>query len=161
MMRSRLVLLVEDNGDDAELARRAFAISRVPSRVVVASDGEEALDYLFAEGAHAGRAAQDAPDVVLLDLKLPRLDGHEVLRRIRADDRTCRLPVVVLTSSAEERDIRESYNEGANSYVRKPLDLNDFLRAVAQLSEYWLHRNEIAWDWSRGAGLPAGEVPGI
>jgi two-component system response regulator len=105
MIRNRIILLVEDNLDEVELALRAFEINEIANEIVVANDGQEALDYLFAEGSHAARGPAAMPDVVLLDLKLPKLDGHEVLRRIRADDRTSRLPVVVLTSSNEERDI--------------------------------------------------------
>ncbi|PWT72288.1 MAG: two-component system response regulator [Proteobacteria bacterium] len=139
---NKLILLVEDNPDDEELALRAFRRGRVPGPVVVVRDGAEALDYLFRTGKHAGRGIDAAPAVVLLDLKLPKLDGLEVLRRIRGDVRTRCLPVVVLTSSREEQDIVESYNLGANSYVRKPVDFSEFVEAVRSLGVYWLMLNE-------------------
>ncbi|HEX3861011.1 MAG TPA: response regulator [Stellaceae bacterium] len=138
------LLLVEDNPDDAELARRAFARCDLPHRLVWASDGEEALDYLFATGAHAGRDKQELPRAVLLDLKLPKLSGHEVLRRIRAEDATRRVPVIILTTSREERDIATSYDLGANSYVRKPVNFTQFVDAARQLGLYWLALNEPA-----------------
>lgn len=149
MIRNRVILLVEDNPDEVELTMRAFEINEFANEIVVVKDGQEALDYLFAEGAHAKRGSMAMPDVVLLDLKLPKLDGHEVLRRIRADERTNRLPVVVLTSSGEERDIGASYDLGANSFVRKPVDLDEFIKAVQQLGTYWLVRNEAPWHWGR------------
>ncbi len=138
----RTILLVEDNPDDVELTRRALDESHVANALDVVQDGVEALEYLFAEGEYAGRDASDLPAVVLLDLKLPRVDGLEVLRRIRADERTRVLPVVVLTSSNEERDIIESYNLGANSYVRKPVDFEQFLEATKTLGLYWLVINQ-------------------
>ena len=142
MTRNRIILLVEDNSDDAELTLRAFEKSKVINKIVVANDGAEALEYLFATGAHAGRDVTLMPAVVLLDLKLPRVDGLDVLRRMRADDRTRRLPVVVLTSSNEEQDLIRSYNLGANSFVRKPVDFAAFVSAAQQLGLYWLALNE-------------------
>ena len=141
-MRSRIILLVEDNPDDVELTFRAFERSKLMNEIVVARDGGEALDYLFATGAHAGRDVTLMPEVVLLDLNLPKLDGLEVLRRLRNDERTRRLPVVVLTSSNEEQDVLRSYDLGANSFVRKPMDFDQFLSAVQQLGMYWLVLNE-------------------
>jgi two-component system response regulator len=136
------LLLVEDNPDDVELTRRAFARGNVPSHLVVAWDGEEALDYLLASGAHAGRDPLDLPHAVLLDLKLPKISGLDVLRRIRATETTRRLPVIILTTSREERDIASSYDLGANSYVRKPVDFAQFVEAARQLGLYWLTLNE-------------------
>jgi two-component system response regulator len=142
MTRSGTILLVEDNPDDVDLTLRAFGKSKVVNEIAVARDGEEALDYLFARGARAGTDPIPLPEVVLLDLKLPKLDGLEVLRRIRADARTRRLPVVVLTSSNEEKDMVSSYNLGANSFVRKPVDFAQFLEAARQLGLYWLVLNQ-------------------
>ena len=136
-----VILLVEDNPDDVELARRAFEKCHIMNKMVVAGDGQEALDYLFQEGIHQGREANLMPHLVLLDLNLPRLCGLEVLRRLRADQRTRRLPVVVLTTSAEDRDIIDSYDLGANSYVRKPVDFAQFLEAAKQMGLYWLVLN--------------------
>src|SRR5829696_3450973 len=135
------ILLVEDNPDDVELTRVALQESKIANTLVVARDGVEALDYLFGTGAHEGRDTRLMPQVVLLDLKLPRLNGMEVLRRMRADDRTRYLPVVVLTSSDEEKDLFESYGLGANSYVRKPVDFAQFVDSVRQLGLYWLVLN--------------------
>jgi two-component system response regulator len=140
-MSSNVILLVEDNPDDAELALRAFKKSNIQNEVVVADDGVMALEYLFATGRFADRKP-GLPEVVLLDLNLPKLDGLEVLRRLRADERTKRLPVVVLTSSSEEQDILRSYELGANSYVRKPVDFGQFLEAARQLGLYWLVLNQ-------------------
>jgi len=141
-MSQKVILLVEDNPDDEELALLAFQRSNLVNEVVVARDGVEALDYLFGTGPHAGRNVSELPQVVLLDLKLPKVDGLEVLRRIRADPRTRRLPVVVLTSSKEEEDMMRSYELGANSYVRKPVEFEQFVEAVKQLQLYWLILNE-------------------
>jgi len=142
MIRSRLILLVEDNPDDAELTLRAFEESQTRSQIVVAPDGEQALDYLFAAGSYLGRDPKVMPDVVLLDLNLPKVDGLGVLHRMRSDSRTRRLPVVVLTSSNEESDIIRSYDLGANSFVQKPVDFTRFLNAARQLGLYWLGLNE-------------------
>jgi CheY-like chemotaxis protein len=143
-MQDRLILLVEDNPDDEALTVRALKKSNVMNEIVVARDGVLALDYLFGQGAYAGRDTTVMPQVVLLDLKLPKLDGLGVLRRLRSDDRTRLLPVVVLTSSNEERDRIESYGLGANSYVRKPVDFTQFSDAARQLGLYWLLLNEPA-----------------
>jgi two-component system, response regulator len=139
---TRVILLVEDNPDDEELTLRALKKSNISNPVAVARDGVEALDYVFARGAYAGRDTRDQPQVVLLDLKLPKLDGLEVLRALRAEPRTKRLPVVILTSSAEEQDILAGYDLGANSYIRKPVDFTQFVEAVRQLGLYWLVLNE-------------------
>jgi len=144
MNGDRVILLVEDNPRDEELTLRALKKSHVMNPVVVARDGVEALDYLFCRGAHAGRSPREVPQVVLLDLKLPKLDGIEVLAALRADERTKLLPVVVLTSSVEERDLVRSYSLGANSYVRKPVDFAEFLEATRQLGLYWLMMNQPA-----------------
>ena len=143
-MRSRDILLVEDNPDDEVLMLRALRKSNVVNQIIVVRDGAEALDYLFGEGEFAGRDTSVKPAVVLLDLQLPKIDGLEVLRRIRADERTRLLRVVILTSSDEERDIVNSYDLGANSYVRKPVDFGQFATAVQQLGLYWLLLNEAA-----------------
>ena len=137
-----MILLVEDNPDDEALTLRALKRANVRTEVVVARDGVEALDYLFGTGAHAGRDARHTPQVVLLDLKLPRLDGLEVLRRLRGDERTKLLPVVILTSSTEDQDRIAGYQLGANSYVRKPVDFSQFVEAVRQLGLYWLLLNQ-------------------
>jgi two-component system response regulator len=142
MNRSNIILLVEDNADDAELTLRAFRKSKILNEIVVVTDGVEALDYVFATGAHVGRDPKAIPEVILLDLKLPRIGGLEVLRRLRADERTRRIPVVVLTSSNEERDILSSYDLGANSFVRKPVDFAQFVDAAQHLGLYWLVMNE-------------------
>jgi two-component system response regulator len=140
-MSRNVILLVEDNVDDVDLTKRAFARANVANEIVVVTDGEEALEYLFATKRYADRRPEDLPQVVLLDLKLPKVDGHEVLRAIRTNDATRRLPVVVLTSSNEERDIIASYDLGANSFVRKPVDFAQFLEAARQLGLYWLVLN--------------------
>lgn len=137
----RAVLLVEDNPDDRELTRRALERNGLVNEIVMARDGVEALDYLFARGAWEGRDPAVLPQIVLLDLKLPKVDGLEVLKAIRADPRTARLPVIMLTSSLEERDLVESYANGVNSYVRKPVDFAAFQEAVRQLGMYWLLLN--------------------
>jgi two-component system, response regulator len=144
MKRNNIILLVEDNADDVELTLRAFRTSKVLNEIVVVSDGVEALDYLFATGSHAGRDRKLLPEVVLLDLKLPKIGGLEVLKRMRTDERTRRIPVVVLTSSNEERDILSSYDLGANSFVRKPVDFAQFADAARQLGMYWLVTNQPA-----------------
>ncbi len=136
------ILLVEDNPDDVELTLRALKKSKIANEVVVAKDGVEALDYLFGTGTHAGRDISKMPTVILLDLKLPRISGLEVLKRMRADKRTKLLPVVVLTSSREEQDLINSYRFGANSYIRKPVDFTKFVEAVRELELYWLVLNE-------------------
>ncbi len=141
-MNGKTILLVEDNQDDEELALLAFKKGQVLNEVVVARDGAEALDYLFATGAYTGRDIGTLPQMMLLDLKLPKIDGLEVLRRVRSDPRTRRLPVVILTSSREDEDLIRGYDCGANSYVRKPVDFNQFVEAVRQLQMYWLVLNE-------------------
>ena len=142
MTRSRMALLVEDNPDDVDLALRAFQRNSLIGELAVARDGAEALDYLFATGAHAGRDTKVMPEIVLLDLNLPKIDGLEVLRRLRADERTRRLPVVVLTSSNEEHDVSRSYDLGANSFVRKPVDFGHFVELARQLGTYWFAVNQ-------------------
>lgn len=141
-MKERIILLVEDSPDDVDLTLRALKKSNVLNEVVVVRDGAEALDYLFATGTYSGRDSTVMPEVVLLDLKLPKVDGLEVLRQIRADERTKLLPVVILTSSNEQRDVVESYKLGANSYIRKPVDFDQFIESVRQLGLYWLVLNE-------------------
>ena len=141
-MSKKIILLVEDNPDDELLAIRALKKNNISNEVVVARDGVEALDYLFGTGAHAGRDMSEMPQIILLDLKLPKIDGLEVLRRLRNDQRTKLLPVVVLTSSKEEQDLTESYSLGANSYIRKPVDFAQFTEAIRQLGLYWLVFNE-------------------
>ena len=142
-MDKKLILLVEDNPDDETLTLRAFKRNNILNEVVVARDGVEALDYLFSSGMYADRDMSVMPQVILLDLKLPKIDGLEVLRRLRADDRTKFLPVVILTSSKEEQDLINSYSLGANSYIRKPVDFSQFIEAVQQLKLYWLVLNEV------------------
>lgn len=142
MIAERPILLVEDNPDDEALTLRAFGKNAIANPVVVARDGVEAIDYLFGTGDHVGRDMHVMPAVVLLDLKLPRIDGLEVLRRIRADEHTSILPVVVLTTSGEPRDIQQAYQLGANSYIRKPVDYQDFVKSVNAILNYWLQLNE-------------------
>jgi two-component system response regulator len=141
-MENKVILLVEDNPDDVELTLRALKKNNIKNEVIVARDGAEALDYLFGAGQYAGRDQADSPTVVLLDLKLPKVDGLEVLRRIRADERTRLLPVVILTSSKEEQDVVNGYRFGCNSYVRKPVNFDEFVEATRQLGLYWLLLNE-------------------
>lgn len=141
-MPNKTILLIEDNPSDIELTRRALERSHVANELVVVQDGQEALDYLFGTGAHAGREVSDLPSVTLLDLKLPRVPGLEVLRAIRADPRTRRTPVVILTSSNEEHDVATSYDLGVNSYIQKPVDFTRFAEAIRQLGLYWLLLNE-------------------
>ena len=136
------ILLVEDNPDDEALTLRAFAKNKIRNPVVVARDGVEAIEYLLGTGPHAGRDKSVMPALVLLDLKLPRMDGLEVLRRVRADEHTALLPVVVLTTSRETQDIQEAYRLGANSYIRKPVNFDAFIKAVEQIGAYWLTLNE-------------------
>jgi CheY-like chemotaxis protein len=141
-MRDNIILLVEDNPMDEQLTLRALQRNEIRNEVVVVRDGAEALDYLFATGAYAQRDPFLLPEVVLLDLKLPKIDGLGVLRRIRADDRTKFLPVVILTSSSEEKDVLGGYSAGCNSYVRKPVEFSQFAEAIRQLGLYWLSVNE-------------------
>ena len=141
-MKQKYILLVEDNPDDAELTLRAFKKSNITNEVIVAHDGAEALDCLFGTGAYAGRDADIMLAVILLDLRLPKIDGLEVLRRVRGDERTKLLPVVILTSSKEEGDLTNGYKLGANSYIRKPVDFIQFSEAIRQAGLYWLIINE-------------------
>jgi len=141
-VNSKHILLVEDNPSDVKLTKRALEQNRITNKLIVAEDGQEALDYLFAIGRYAGRDARDLPSVVLMDLKLPRIDGLEVLKEIRANEHTKRIPVVILTSSDQEQDLIASYDLGANSYIRKPVDFHQFTEAVRNLGLYWLLLNE-------------------
>jgi two-component system response regulator len=141
-MSEKVILLVEDNPDDEELTLRALKKNNIQNDVVIARDGAEALDYLFGTGAYAGRDLSQMPSVTLLDLKLPKVDGLEVLKRIREHEQTKFLPVVILTSSKEEQDLIKGYSLGANSYIRKPVDFSQFIDAVRQLGLYWLLLNE-------------------
>jgi two-component system response regulator len=143
-LKPKIILLVEDNPSDVELTRRALEKSHIANELVVAEDGQEALDYLLGGAPHTGPKMNELPALVLLDLKLPKVDGLQVLRRIRADERTSRLPVVILTTSNEELDIAQSYDLGANSYIRKPVDFKQFVEAVQHLGLYWLVMNEPA-----------------
>src|SRR5256714_7990898 len=143
-MDNKVILLVEDNRRDEVLTLRALKKSNIVNDVVVARDGVEALDYLFGTGTHAGRDMSIMPQLILLDLKLPKVDGLQVLQKIRAEEHTRRLPVVIFTSSSEEEDMIKSYDLGANSYVRKPVDFEQFLEATRQLGLYWLVLNEAA-----------------
>lgn len=143
-MRDKYLLLIEDNPDDVELTLRAFKKSKVVNRIQVARDGAEAIDFLFGTGAHAGRDVAHTPQVILLDLGLPRVTGLEVLSKIRSDPRTRLLPVVILTSSKEEKDRMQGYLLGANSYICKPVDTEEFTEAARELGLYWLLLNELA-----------------
>ena len=136
------ILLVEDNPQDLELTRRALQKAHIANRIQIARDGVEALDYVFGEGTFAGRRIEDAPRLILLDLKLPKVDGLEVLQRIKSDPRTKTIPVVILTSSKEQRDVVESYRLGVNSYIVKPVDFDQFAAAVQQLGLYWMLLNQ-------------------
>lgn len=141
-MSDKIILLVEDNPSDIALTERALKRNNISNPLVVAQDGQEGLDYLFGEGKYAGRDVGQQPVLILLDLKLPKIDGLEVLRRIRADARTRRTPVVILTSSREEQDVAAGYDLGVNSYIRKPVDFQQFTETVRQLGLYWLVINE-------------------
>ena len=143
-MSEKVILLVEDNPDDEELTLRALKKNNIQNDVVIARDGAEAIEYLFGEGKYAGRDISQVPSVTLLDLKLPKVDGLEVLKRIREHEQTKFLPVVILTSSKEEQDLIKGYSLGANSYIRKPVDFSQFIDAVRQLGLYWLLLNEAA-----------------
>jgi len=140
-MTNSTILLVEDNPDDVALTLRAFRKNHLSNEIIVAQDGVEALEYLFGTGTYDGRRLPIHPQLILLDLKLPRIDGLEVLKRIRTDERTELLPVVVLTSSSEQEDMVRSYQSGANSYIRKPVDFEQFMEAIQQLGLYWLVLN--------------------
>jgi two-component system response regulator len=150
MVRKETILLVEDDADDELLTRRTLRKNNIRNDVVVARDGAEALDYLFATGRHEGRDPDSMPHLILLDLGLPKLDGLDVLRRIRADERTRLLPTVVFTSSEEQADLIDGYGLGANSYIRKPVDVGEFRAAVGQLGMYWMVLNETAEQVKKG-----------
>jgi CheY-like chemotaxis protein len=143
-MTEKMILLVEDNEDDEELTTRALRQAHIANEIVVARDGREALDFVFGEGSHAGRDLGRMPALVLLDIKLPKVSGLEVLQRLRADSRTRLIPTVILTSSSEDEDMLKSYERGANSYVRKPVEFRAFAEAVRQLGMYWMLLNEPA-----------------
>jgi len=143
-MKSKNIMIIEDNPSDIELTRRALEKSHIVNKLIVAEDGQDALECLFSGNPLTGPKMNELPALILLDLKLPKVDGLQVLRRIRADERTSRLPVVILTTSSEEQDIAQSYDLGANSYIRKPVDFNQFVEAVQQLGLYWLVMNELA-----------------
>jgi two-component system, response regulator len=142
MDSSKIILLVEDNPDDEALTLRALEKNNISNKIIVARDGVEALDFLFGTGSYADRADNLLPELILLDLKLPKLDGFEVLKELRANPRTRHLPVVILTSSKEQQDIANGYSLGANSYIRKPVDFEQFVDSVRQLGLYWLVLNE-------------------
>ena len=143
--KDRYILLVEDNQDDIDLTLRALRLNNLANEVVVVKDGAEALDFLSATGAHAGRNPDHLPQLVLLDINLPKLSGLEVLKRLRASERTRILPIVMLTTSRQDRDVVESYSSGANSYVQKPVAFTEFTEAVRQLGGYWLLLNQVPW----------------
>jgi CheY-like chemotaxis protein len=143
-VKPKTILLVEDNSSDIELTRRALQKSHIANKMIVVEDGQEALDYLFGSDPLSGQNVNELPALILLDLKLPKVDGLQVLRLIRANERTCRLPVVILTTSGEEDDIAQSYDLGANSYIRKPVDFKQFVESVQHLGLYWLVINEPA-----------------
>jgi len=137
------IVIVEDNPNDAELITRVFKKNGLENKSILLKDGAEALDFLFAQGARVGRPAQRMPKVILLDLKLPKVDGIEVLRRLKSDERTRKIPVVALTSSTEQRDLDAAYELGVNSYVTKPIEFSEFARTVAELGTYWLELNRL------------------
>ncbi|HTQ99384.1 MAG TPA: response regulator [Candidatus Acidoferrum sp.] len=141
-MSNKMILLVEDNPDDEELTIRSLRRARISNEIVVARDGSEALEYLFGQGAHVDRDVDKQPALVLLDLKLPKFNGIDVLRQLRANPKTALIPVVILTSSSEEEDMLQSYRSGANSYVRKPVDFSAFVDAVTQLGIFWMLHNQ-------------------
>ncbi len=141
-MTPKIILLIEDNPSDVALTKRAFEKARIANELVVAEDGQEALDYIFGSGAHAGRDPTDIAMLTLMDMKLPKVSALDLLRRIRGDIRTRRMPVVILTSSNEEQDIAAGYDLGVNSFIRKPVDFNQFVSTVEQLAMYWLLLNE-------------------
>ena len=141
-MMPREILLVEDNKSDIDLTLRALKKSNISNKIIVAEDGEEAIDYLHGTGKYSGRDITNFPALILLDINLPKLNGFEVLRRIRGDERTRRVLVIILTSSKEEQDIANGYDLGVNSYIRKPVDFNQFIHAISQLGLYWLVINE-------------------
>ena len=141
-MKSKTILLIEDNISDVELAKRALQKGKIRSELVVASDGQEALDYLFGRGVYAGRDISDIPALTLLDLKLPKISGLEVLLRIRSEKTTRRMPVVILSSSHEEQDVAAGYDLGVNSYLRKPTDFQQFVQGIEHVGTYWLSLNE-------------------
>ena len=138
------VLIVEDNAQHLELTLRALKRNNLASKIAVAKDGAQALDFVFCRGNYADRTAEDLPRLIILDLKLPKVDGMDVLRQIKADERTRRIPVVILTTSREEKDLLESYRYGVNSYIVKPVDFNKFMQAVGQLGFYWMSLNEVS-----------------
>ncbi len=140
-MKKKFVLLVEDNPDDVELTLRAFRKNNIANRIVVLEDGEKGIDFLYGNNEFRGRDISDHPSIILLDLKLPKLDGVEVLRRIKADEVLRLIPVIILTSSREEQDLVKSYSFGANSYIRKPVDFNEFMEVSKQMGMYWLMLN--------------------
>ncbi len=144
-MQNKVVLLVEDNPDDEALTLRALRKHNLANEIVVARDGQQALDYMFGEGEYANRDCSQLPQVILLDLKLPKVDGLQVLKKLRQNDQTRYVPIVVLTSSSQEQDMMQSYDLGANSYVRKPVDFEQFLEAARQLGLYWLVLNEVSY----------------
>jgi two-component system response regulator len=152
-VNSKTILLVEDNPDDEALTIRALKKNNIQNEVILTRNGVEALDYLFGTGAHSGRDLSVMPTLILLDLKLPKIDGLEVLRRIRADERTKLLSVVILTSSKEEKDLVEGYSLGANSYIRKPVDFSQFAEAIRELGLYWLVLNETPRSTALGTTL--------
>ena len=141
-MNAKSIFLIEDNISDIELTRRALERRNIANELLIAEDGQAALDMIFGRGAHAGRDLAESPALILLDLNLPKVDGHEVLRQIRANERTRRIPVVILTSSKEEEDLAKAYDLGANSYIRKPVSFGQFADAIAHLGLYWLVLNE-------------------